>query len=121
MDIALMVLIFSGVLATLNSPFIGIGNELGVNKNFETGVSQDDLEEQAGAERDMTPNQSIDYFFKAFLIGFELISLIFKIPFAIFNAITMIIPGGIGIAIGTMFQVPADLIMVAGLAQYFKR
>jgi hypothetical protein len=121
MDIALMVLIFSSVLALLNNPVVGVGDELGVNKNFETGVNQEDLEEGVASEKDMTPNQSIDYFFKAFLIGFRLLSTIIKIPFAIFNAITMIIPGAIGVAMGTLFQVPADMIMLAGLAQYFKR
>ncbi len=121
LDIALFVLIFSASLSLLNNPAIGVGSELGTEKNFETGTSQEEIKEGIAGEKDMTPQTGLDYFFKSFMIGIELLMTVIKIPFAIFSAVTTNIPGAIGIAFGTLFQIPADLIMLIGFAEYFKR
>lgn len=121
MDIALFVLIFSASLSLLNNPAIGVGSELGVQKNVDPGTSQDQLEQEIGQERDFTPIPGLDYFFKLILAGWELMKIIIGIPFAIYSTITAIIPGAVGVAIAAAFQFPADLIMAMGLARFFKR
>lgn len=121
MDIALFVLIFSASLSLLNNPAIGVGEELGVQKNVDAGPTRAELESEITQKRDFTPMPGLDYFFKLILAGWELMKIVIGIPFAIYTTITTIIPGAVGVAIATAFQLPADLIMAMGLARYFKR
>ena len=118
-DIALFILIFSASLSLLNNPAVGVGDAMGVEKNLNT-PTKDQLGEAVSEKKDMEPNQSLDFFFKRFMVAFQMMGVVFSIPFAIFSTITNIIPGALGIAFGTLFQLPANLIMVIGLGRFIR-
>lgn len=119
--IALFLFIFSASLSALNNNAIGIGAELGVAKNVDVGPSREELAQQASQERDLTPFPGVDYFFRMILAGWKLIKIVLGIPFAVYSTITAIVPGSSGRAVGLLFQGPVNLVMVMGLAMWFKR
>jgi len=119
-SIALFLLIFSSVLTFMNSPVIGLGEDLGYKQKLDIGVNQEDLEKQVKKERNFAPIPGIDLLYQAITAGIGILNTILQIPFAIYNACALIIPGQAGTAIGSLLQVPADLIMAAGLALYYK-
>jgi len=120
-SLALFLLIFSSALTLLNSPIIGLGSDLGYKQQLDVGVSQEDLEKQIKKDRNFSPIPGLDYLYQMITAGIGILQTILQIPFAIYNASTLIIPGEAGAVIGTLFQIPADMIMAAGLALYFKR
>lgn len=121
MDLALFIIIFSAALSLLNSPAIGVGESLGVQKEVDAGPDQGTLEDKVTEQRDLTPMPGVDYFFRMILAGWDLMKIIIGIPFAIYNVITTLVPGPAGQAIGVFIQAPANLIMAMGLAKFFQR
>jgi len=120
-SIALFLLIFSSALTLLNSPLIGIGQELGYKKDIKTGTNKEELEKKVKKKRNLTPIPGLDYLYQAMAAGFEIFKVVIGIPFAIYNVCVNLIPGALGQVIGVALQTPANLIMAAGLAMYFKR